>query len=311
LVKNNIDFIKKSFTIPEPIEKFYLCKLPSEYLIAKKFINNSILEKINANDFAGAIRELGGKNETENKLKKIIYNLIKKIFALMNVDIKFKKNLSFNEIYKKYVKKNPVIIDVGANEGQSIKRFNLIFDNCTVHSFEPITKCFNKMVKDFPGKKFIKNNYALSDKNTNKNFFINKNLQTSSFNRINKNYDHIHEKNKINNSIKVKTITLDAYINFNGIKKIDILKIDTQGHELNVLKGSKKSLKKNVINFIEVEIILSDYYINKIKLYEIDHIMNKNNYELVDLQNLYYNNKNQIIQFDMLYINKKISPQRL
>jgi hypothetical protein len=84
-----------------------------------------------------------------------------------------------------------------------------------------------------------------------------------------------------------------------------------RSHELNVLKGSKKSLKKNVINFIEVEIILSDYYINKIKLYEIDHIMNKNNYELVDLQNLYYNNKNQIIQFDMLYINKKISPQRL
>jgi FkbM family methyltransferase len=244
-------------------------------------------------------------------LKKIIYNFIKKIFALISIDIKFKKNLSFNEIYKKYLKKNPVIIDVGANEGQSIKRFNLIFDNCIVHSFEPITKCFNQMVKDFPGKKFIKNNYALSDKNTNKNFFINKNLQTSSFNRINKNYDHIHEKNKINNSIKVKTITLDAYINFNGIKKIDILKIDTQGHELNVLKGSKKSLKKNMINFIELEIILSDYYINKINLYEIDHIMNKNNYKLVDLQDLYYNNKNQIIQFDMLYINKKISPQRL
>jgi len=122
-------------------------------------------------------------------LKKIIYNFIKKIFALISIDIKFKKNLSFNEIYKKYLKKNPVIIDVGANEGQSIKRFNLIFDNCIVHSFEPITKCFNQMVKDFPGKKFIKNNYALSDKNTNKNFFINKNLQTSSINKINKNYD--------------------------------------------------------------------------------------------------------------------------
>ena len=36
----------------------------------------------------------------------------------------------------------------------------------------------------------------------------------------------------------------------------------------------------------------------------------KNNYKLVDLQNLYYNNKNQIIQFDMLYINKKFSQQR-
>ena len=242
--------------------------------------------------------------------KIIIYNFIKKIFALINIDIKFKKNLSFDEIYKKYIKKNPVIIDIGANEGQSIKRFNLIFNNCVIHSFEPITKCFDQMVKNFPDKKFIKNNYALSDKNTNKEFFINKNSYTSSFNRINKNYDDNNEKDKIKNSIKVKTLTLDTYINFNKIKKIDILKIDTQGHELNVLKGSKKSLKKNMINFIEVEIILCDYYINKIKLYEIDHIMNKNNYELVDLQGFNYSKNNQIKWFDMLYINKKFSQER-
>jgi FkbM family methyltransferase len=241
--------------------------------------------------------------------KVIIYNFIKKIFAYINIDIKFKKNLSFDEIYKKYILTNPVIIDIGANEGQSIKRFNLIFDNCIIHSFEPITKCFYRLVKDFPDKKFIKNNYALSDKNTNKKFFINKNSYTSSFNRINKNYEHTHEKDKIKNSIKVKTITLDAYINYNQIKKIDILKIDTQGHELNVLKGSKKSLRKNIINFIEVELILCDYYTNKIKLYEIDHIMNKNNYELIDFQGFNYSKKNQIQWFDMLY-KKKIPNQK-
>jgi len=237
--------------------------------------------------------------------KIIIYNFIKKIFAHINIDIKFKKNLSFDEIYKKYIKTNPVIIDVGANEGQSIKRFNLIFDNCIVHSFEPITKCFNQMIKDFPGKRFIKNNYALSDKNANKEFFINKSSVTSGFNRINKNYDENNEKNKIKNSIKIKTTTLDAYINFNKIKKIDILKIDTQGHELNVLRGAKKSLKKNMINFIEVEIILCEYYIKKIKLYEIDHIMDKNNYELFDLSGIHYSKKSQIKWFDMLYIKKK------
>jgi FkbM family methyltransferase len=236
----------------------------------------------------------------------IIYNFIKK-YLHININIKFKKNLSFDEIYKKYIKTNPVIIDVGANEGQSIKRFNLIFDNCIVHSFEPITKCFNQMIKDFPDKRFIKNNYALSDKNANKEFFINKSSVTSGFNRINKNYDEKNEKNKIKNSIKIKTITLDAYIKFNKIKKIDILKIDTQGHELNVLIGAKKSLKKNMINFIEVEIILCDYYTKKIKLYEIDYIMDKNNYELFDFSEIRYSKKGRIKWFDMLYINKNFS----
>ena len=101
-------------------------------------------------------------------------DFIKKIFAYAGLEIKRKKNLNFDEIYKKYIKKNPVIIDVGANEGQSIKRFDLIFNNCVIHSFEPIKKCFDKMVKDHPNKKNIKNNYALSDKNTNKVFFINR-----------------------------------------------------------------------------------------------------------------------------------------
>ena len=241
----------------------------------------------------------------------IIHNFIKKIFSLLNIRIGFIKNLSFDEIYKKYIKKKPVIIiDVGANQGQSIKRFNLIFDNLIIHSFEPITECFDQMVKDFPDKNFIKNNYALSDNNTKKFFFINKNSETSSFYRLNKNYDHTHEKNKNKNIVKVKTVTLDAYINFNRINKINILKIDTQGHEINVLKGAKKSLKKNMINYIEVEIMLYDYYINKTKLYEIDHIMNKNNFELVDIQGHNYNKKNQINWFDMLYINKKFSQKR-
>ena len=233
------------------------------------------------------------------------YNFIKKIFALAGLDIKFKKKFSFDEIYKKYVKKNPIIIDVGANEGQSIKRFSLIFNNCVIHSFEPITRCFDQMVKDFPDKRFIKNNYALSDKNTNKIFFINKHSVTSSFNRINKNYVKLYE-NKTKDNIKVKTLTLDTYIDVNKIKKIDILKIDTQGHELNVLKGSEKSLKKNMINFIEVEIILCDYYVKKINLYEIDRIMSENNFEIFDFQQVSYNENNQIKWFDMLYINKKL-----
>jgi len=78
LVKNSNRFIKNSFEIPEPNEKFYLCKLPPDYLIARRFLNTSIIEKINANDFAGAIRELGGKNETEDNIIELISKELRK-----------------------------------------------------------------------------------------------------------------------------------------------------------------------------------------------------------------------------------------
>ena len=113
LVKNNIDFIKQSFSIPEPIEKFYLCKLSSEYLIAKKFINNSVLEKINANDFAGAIKELGGKNETEDN----IIELVSK---------ELKRELHNLEMEKEYFNNQDISID---EKQLKIKNINIKIEN--------------------------------------------------------------------------------------------------------------------------------------------------------------------------------------
>jgi superfamily II DNA or RNA helicase len=72
LVKCNKNFVRESFKIPAMIENYYLCKM-SKYLKAiKNYINQSVLEKINANDISGAVKELGGKNNTEEGIAKLI-----------------------------------------------------------------------------------------------------------------------------------------------------------------------------------------------------------------------------------------------
>jgi hypothetical protein len=78
LVKNNDNFIKNSFNIPEPNEKFYLCKLAANINVVMTFLNESILDKINANDIAGAIKELGGKNETEDDIIELVSKELKR-----------------------------------------------------------------------------------------------------------------------------------------------------------------------------------------------------------------------------------------
>ena len=51
---------------------------------------------------------------------------------------------NFEEISKKIIKKNKVIIfDVGSNEGQSIYKFKKNFKNCKIH-FEPMKESFFK-----------------------------------------------------------------------------------------------------------------------------------------------------------------------
>ena len=47
--------------------------------------------------------------------------------------------------------------------------------------------------------------------------------------------------------------TLENYCRGKNIKKIDFVKIDTEGHELEVLKGMKSLLKENRIKMIQFE----------------------------------------------------------
>lgn len=68
LVKNETDYIQKSFNIPEPKEEYYLCRMNKRLSALTQFVSSSIRDKININDIAGAVQELGGNQETENSL---------------------------------------------------------------------------------------------------------------------------------------------------------------------------------------------------------------------------------------------------
>lgn len=135
LIKNNINFIKQSFNIPEPIEKYYLCKLPSNYLIAKKFLNNNIIEKINANDFAGAIKDLGGKNETEDNIIELISKELKRELHNLEMEKKYYLNQEIPEDEKTQKIKNINIKIENQNNKindltERIKSLNI--NNCSI-----------------------------------------------------------------------------------------------------------------------------------------------------------------------------------
>jgi hypothetical protein len=78
LVKCTKEFVKESFKIPAMVEKYYLCKLSRHLQMIKNFISPAVLEKINANDISGAVNLLGGKNETEEGIVKLICADMKK-----------------------------------------------------------------------------------------------------------------------------------------------------------------------------------------------------------------------------------------
>ena len=90
----------------------------------------------------------------------------------------------------------------------------------------------------------------------------------------------------------------------NKIYNIDVLKIDTEGNDLNVLKGAKKLLSENKIKVIYTEI--SDTKIN-FKEKEKSTIDFLNDYNF-DLKKIYRNKTFSILSglrvTDNLFINK-------
>ena len=153
-----------------------------------------------------------------------------------------------------------VIFDVGGHHGESILLFNKNFNLLKTYSFEPLENNFLKLKINTKkiAKKITYFNCALGEKKEIR--IIKEMIETSSstLNDINENSKYfkkkkfflgVKEKKKM---FEEKKVLVDKAINVIKkfkIDKIDLLKIDTEGYELNVIKGfgSKIDLVKVVI----------------------------------------------------------------
>ena len=118
------------------------------------------------------------------------------------------------------------------------------------------------------------------------------------------NYSVIYKKFS---KYKVYTNTLDNFCK-KKIKKIDVLKIDTEGHELEVLKGGKKILNNTKI--IQIEIMETKKKFEK-KFTIINNFLKKYNFEILKKKKIWsVSIFSNIKAIDILYvknITKKIN----
>ena len=143
---------------------------------------------------------------------------------------------------------NPVLFDVGSNNGQYLKLLlqNFTVLEPTIHCFEPDDTAFAKLQKNFKNNKnVILNNFALGDQNMKSILF------SDGSGDVKASLVDVNSNNLIEKEIEIKK--LDDYCITNKIDKISFLKIDTEGYEANVLIGSEKMIKNNCIERIQLE----------------------------------------------------------
>ena len=200
------------------------------------------------------------------KIKRKFLFILNKILNLLELEIK-EKTISNEQVIKNLITiEDPIIFDVGANKGQTIIKYQKLFPKAKIYSFEPSPKIFHILNNKF---KYMQNlniyNFAFGSEENERIFHINERSHNSGFYKLIDNFrvkNFPDEKISYKDSLNIKLNTIDNFVKTINLHQIDILKIDTEGFEEEVLKGSIKTLKSNKIKFIELEIILGDVYKN-------------------------------------------------
>jgi len=229
-------------------------------------------------------------------------------------------------------KEDPIIFDIGANNGSSLDEFKEWWPQSQVHCFEPQDECLPELNESAnrlsnEGKVYINHIAAGNKSNETAKFYTHDiNSGVSGFNKINMNSrdsldlsklekegleKKIEYENTLNHVREVATLRLDDYISAHdpAIDRINLLKIDTQGFEPEVLEGLGEKL--NMVDVVLTELMFYDFYERSLSFSDIEQYLLKADFQLYDISHIAKNPMNGRTDWiDVIYVNKRLLEQQ-
>lgn len=236
--------------------------------------------------------------------------LIRYIFNKAGYDlIKTKNNhgsldLHLNNVFHKY--SIDCVLDVGANSGQYGAYLRALGFNGWIVSFEPVKSVFEKLVENANSdEKWISYNIALGDKTEKKMINVYSSTVFSSFLEAT---DYSKGIWKSLESVIPEEVTVKMLDNI--LPEISdrtgclhyYLKLDTQGYDVNVFRGSLKTLDK--IDAIQTELSLIHVYKEMFSPYDVLTEYNEHNYHISGMYPINRDESLAIIEYDCVLVRK-------
>ena len=225
-------------------------------------------------------------NFDENTIFSLIYT--GQLISLLKSDLSLAPHLILRGIWEEEVtlkieeillKNKPItIFDVGANfgwYGLVLSRFN---SESNIHFFEANPNLIKNLENTMRLNNLVRrskiNNLIISDDNDGfKELHVPNKMQGSASvdrNKLQNNLEYFYEDDKNNlESFSIETKTLDRYSSENNIKQVDFIKIDVEGHEENVLLGSKNLIRLSRELVVLMEWNIGSYSNNLINCLEL------------------------------------------
>jgi FkbM family methyltransferase len=177
----------------------------------------------------------------------------------------------------------PVCVDVGAHVGLFIDLLRSSLREPTIHAFEPAPESFARLQGRFgatPGITLV--NAGLGRERGKIDFNIFDNQTLNSFLPMLPSGSGTLGDPKLVRTIEVPVHSLDDYADSAGLVRIDLLKIDTQGYELQILKGASRLLGGGKVNAVLLELNFVPLYDGQVWAHETFGFLHENGFRLVD-----------------------------
>lgn len=147
---------------------------------------------------------------------------------------------------------SPVVFDVGANRGGYLKLVKEVCNSALVYAFEPHPATYAVLETETKGLGITTFNCGLGKTDEKSLLFDYQGEDGSSHASIFREViETIHQSDSVSHPVRLRK--LDDVVKELEIKQIDLLKIDTEGNELDVLIGAEQSIRSGMINVIHFE----------------------------------------------------------
>ncbi len=211
------------------------------------------------------------------------------------------------ETIRNYVNQANILLDIGTHHGLFSKAANAFFNIEKTICFEPNSvqnEIISRNCSDFNHRI---ENVALSDSEGEVTFYLHQDETMNSI--VESDATMLNEEFPYDNptqmkETKVRTTTLDLAISrMNLTNPTFLLKIDTQGNELNVLSHGTEVLRRTEVCFIEYMFVSP--YKNNFSFYELVGFMNAQGFDCKGALSIFKRPSKKVSAVDFLFVKRR------
>lgn len=196
-----------------------------------------------------------------------------------------------------------VILDIGAFEGWTVQKFRRLFPQAEIHAFEPHRPSFDQLEARFADDAQVRKvNQAAGAAAGEGRLFTYSLSVTNALSPFIPGTDALLPDGLTAAGESVVAVTsLDRYADEVGLDRIDVLKMDTQGAELDILSGAARLLAERRIGLILTETIFVPLYQRQPRFDEIAARLHDHGLKLFDFYDFVYAEDGQVKWGDCLF----------